>query len=512
MEALTVLQQIQLFTVGLRDDIVVDVELDRPEDLQEAMSLAHAYECKATRLATTASRPTHKCARLFYIEYDDSTPEEDDINAEDISDEPRVTLNALSGVGDVDTMHLLVNLAGSNVVALIDSRSTLHDRLLRTLGPTLWDFNRMRMAIWRSTREVTLHGLADCCSSHFAAINFGNIMGRLLEEFEDIFTEPRGLPSARPIDHPICLKPDASLVAVRPCHYPQLPKDELEQQCPAMLKQGIIRPNTSSFSSSVLVVCKHDGSWWFCVDYHALNTATVKDKFTIPIIDELLDELLGAKFFSKLDLCSGVKVSLEDVLCIFCKELLLEPCVLNCGHVYCLTCLPYVDEKEIKCQACGAPHPAKLTVCWNLDYFLKHYFFEEYNLRQQRVSYSGVPEKKTGPSKVQSSRLKHTHVGVGCDDCGVFPIQGRRYSCTECEAPGFDLCDKCFQKGTSTVGRFYQNHTAEHTMQLDDSFLFPKLLSYLDEKRRGEQHQDGSEEEDVVWVHEDEVGVVWDDE
>ncbi|XP_006664193.1 E3 ubiquitin-protein ligase PRT1-like isoform X2 [Oryza brachyantha] len=221
------------------------------------------------------------------------------------------------------------------------------------------------------------------------------------------------------------------------------------------------------------------------------------------VIGQLISKLSHAE--------KSVKVSLEDVLCIFCKELLLEPCVLNCGHVYCLTCLPYVDEKEIKCQACGAPHPAKLTVCWNLDYFLKHYFFEEYNLRQQRVSYS-VPEKKTGPSKVQSSRLKHTHVGVGCDDCGVFPIQGRRYSCTECEAPGFDLCDKCFQKGTSTVGRFYQNHTAEHTMQLDDSFLFPKLLSYLDEKRRGEQHQDGSEEEDVVWVHEDEVGVVWDDE
>uniref|UniRef100_J3NEY0 ZZ-type domain-containing protein n=1 Tax=Oryza brachyantha TaxID=4533 RepID=J3NEY0_ORYBR len=205
-----------------------------------------------------------------------------------------------------------------------------------------------------------------------------------------------------------------------------------------------------------------------------------------------------------------VKVNLEDVLCIFCKEMLLEPCVLNCAHAYCLTCLLSVDEKEIKCQACGAPHPAKPIVCWNLDNFLKHHFCEEYSSRQQRVSYSGTSEKKTGPSKVQSSSLKHTHVGVGCDDCGVFPIQGRRYSCTECVAPGFDLCGECFQKGTSTVGRFDQNHTAEHTMQLDDSFRFPKLLSYLDEKRIGEQ-QDGSEEEFVL-VDEDEVGVVWDDE
>lgn len=72
-----------------------------------------------------------------------------------------------------------------------------------------------------------------------------------------------------------------------------------------MFSLGLIQLSHIPFSSLVLLVKKKDGSWRFCVDYHALNALTVKDRFSMPTIDELFDELGSATWFSKLDLCQG---------------------------------------------------------------------------------------------------------------------------------------------------------------------------------------------------------------
>jgi hypothetical protein len=134
----------------------------------------------------------------------------------------------------------------------------------------------------------------------------------VLQPYAHIFAPPQGLPPTRPHDHHIHLTPNSAPVNIKPYRYPHYQKEAMTTIILDMLREGLIQPSTSPYSSPVLLVKKKDGSWRFCVDYRALNAITIKDRFPIPTIDELH----GSTVFSKIDLRSGyhqIRLAPDDI-------------------------------------------------------------------------------------------------------------------------------------------------------------------------------------------------------
>jgi hypothetical protein len=128
----------------------------------------------------------------------------------------------------------------------------------------------------------------------------------LLSKHQTVFSTPQGLPPSRSVhDHSIPLVPGSLPPNIRPYRQPFAQKNEIEKMVQELLIAGVIHPSTSPYSSPIIMVLKKEGSWRMCPDFRALNKLTIKDKFPIPVIDDLLDELSGAQFFTKLDLLSG---------------------------------------------------------------------------------------------------------------------------------------------------------------------------------------------------------------
>jgi hypothetical protein len=130
---------------------------------------------------------------------------------------------------------------------------------------------------------------------------------KLLAEFRDVFPDdlPSGLPPKREVDHRIELEVGSTPPTKAPYRMSPIELDELKRQLAELISKGFIQPSKSPFGAPVLFVKKKDGSRRLCVDYRALNKITIKNKYPLPRVDELLDRLTGAKFFSKIDLRSG---------------------------------------------------------------------------------------------------------------------------------------------------------------------------------------------------------------
>ena len=134
----------------------------------------------------------------------------------------------------------------------------------------------------------------------------GELSG-ILEEYGDVFPEklPYGPPPKRMIDHEIEVVPGSEPPHKSPYRLSNAEMEELRNQVETLLEQGWIRPSSSPYGAPVIFVPKKNGQWRMCIDYRALNKITVKNRYPLPRIEELLDRLHGARYFSKIDLHSG---------------------------------------------------------------------------------------------------------------------------------------------------------------------------------------------------------------
>ncbi|XP_074300143.1 uncharacterized protein LOC141631357 [Silene latifolia] len=233
-----------------------------------------------------------------------------------------------------ETDVLIIPLGGCDMV--------LGVQWLSTLGTVNWNFKNLKMEFKYKDRRHVLRGMAPqkvrtvnptskildkaahlcfiqlvtkedegsqvlCCTQQVRDDTAQPVeLVHLLNQYKDIFEEPTCLPPSRGVyDHRIPLVQDAQPDNIRPYRYPLKQRDVIEKLVQEMLDQGIIQHSCSPFASPVVLVGKKDGSWRLCVDYRELNKRTIKDKFPIPVVDELIDELAGSQVFSKLDLRAG---------------------------------------------------------------------------------------------------------------------------------------------------------------------------------------------------------------
>lgn len=139
----------------------------------------------------------------------------------------------------------------------------------------------------------------------------------IVKEYLDVFPEELpGMPPKREVEFVIDLVPGTTPIAKRPYRMAATELAELKKQLTELEQKGYIRPSSSPWGAPVLFVGKKDGSKRLCVDYRALNGVTIKNKYPLPRIDDLFDQLKGAKYFSKIDLRSGyyqLRIRPEDV-------------------------------------------------------------------------------------------------------------------------------------------------------------------------------------------------------
>jgi hypothetical protein len=128
----------------------------------------------------------------------------------------------------------------------------------------------------------------------------------VVSEFPDVFSEELlGMPPDRDIEFVIELMPGTTPIYKSPYRMATLQLAELKEHIKELLEKGFVRPSSSPLGAPVIFVPKKDGTQRLCMDYRVLNEVTIKNKYPVPRIDDLFDQLHGACVFSKIDLQSG---------------------------------------------------------------------------------------------------------------------------------------------------------------------------------------------------------------
>lgn len=139
----------------------------------------------------------------------------------------------------------------------------------------------------------------------------------VVNEFPEVFPdEIPDVPPEREVEFSIDLVPRTKPVSMAPYRMSASELAELKKQLEDMLDKKLVRPSVSPWGAPMLLVKKKDGSMRLCIDYRQLNKVTIKNRYPLLRIDDLMDQLVGAKIFSKIDLRSGyhqIKVKDEDM-------------------------------------------------------------------------------------------------------------------------------------------------------------------------------------------------------
>ncbi|GJZ61909.1 putative reverse transcriptase domain-containing protein [Tanacetum coccineum] len=191
-------------------------------------------------------------------------------------------------------------------------------------GSNLGHEARLHIISYTKTQEYMLKG----CPVFLANINTKETEDKsekkrledvpIVQDFPDVFPEDLpGLPPTRQVEFQIDLIPGAAPVARAPYRLAPSEMKELSEQLKELSDKGFIRPSSSPWGAPVLFVKKKDRSFRMCIDYRELNKLTVKNRYPLPRIDDLFDQLQGSSVYSKIDLRSGyhqLRVREEDIL------------------------------------------------------------------------------------------------------------------------------------------------------------------------------------------------------